>query len=165
MVLTKAKIVLLAMACMFLAGVGSVQAAEDVNAAARKELLQKIEQYVESVKHADDPAYPELVWATSPESTFIHPRGHEFGWETIRDRFYVKTMAGMFSERELKVVGEPVIQIHGDAAVVEFDWEFIATMRKDGSKRNSTGRESQVYVNQPGKGWRIVHVHYSEPVH
>ena len=47
--------------------------------------------------------------------------------------------------------------------MVEFDWDFVATMRADGTAVHTTGRESQVYVNLPAKGWRLVHVHYSGP--
>jgi len=46
---------------------------------------------------------------------------------------------------------------------VEFDWDFVAILRSDGMVVHTTGRESQVYVNLPGKGWRLVHVHYSGP--
>ena len=55
-----------------------------------------------------------------------------------------------------------MIQLYGDAAVVEFEWDFVATVRADGSLRHTTGRESQVYVKRP-EGWRLVHVHYSGP--
>ena len=46
--------------------------------------------------------------------------------------------------------------------MVEFEWDFVATVRADGSLRHTTGRESQVYVKRP-EGWRLVHVHYSGP--
>jgi hypothetical protein len=48
--------------------------------------------------------------------------------------------------------------------VAEFDWDFHATLRSDGSPVHTTGRESQFYVKFPDKGWRLVHVHYSGPV-
>jgi hypothetical protein len=52
-------------------------------------------------------------------------------------------------------------QIYGNATVVEFNWDFVAVLRSNGQALHTTGRESQVYVNLPGKGWRLVHVHYS----
>lgn len=68
-----------------------------------------------------------------------------------------------FSRRELRLTGEPVIHLYGDAAVAEFDWEFTATRRADNGERHTSGRESQIYVRRPGRGWRLVHVHYSGP--
>ena len=96
---------------------------------AGKELRDKIEMYRESIIHADKPERAEQVWDTAPETSFIHPRGHERGWEAIRDNFYTKTMANTFSRRELRLTGEPVVHLYGDAAVAEFDWEFTATRR------------------------------------
>ena len=124
----------------------------------------RITQYAESVIHAEDPALAERVWALTPESSFIHPRGHERGWAEVRDNFYGKTMAGAFSKRDLKLVGEPTIRLYGDSAVVEFEWNFTAAMKDDGSLLYTRGRESQVYVNTPEAGWKLVHVHYSGPL-
>jgi hypothetical protein len=55
-------------------------------------------------------------------------------------------------------------KILGDAgaAWAEFYWDFVATVRKDGSTLTTTGRETQVHGRE-GQGWRIVHVHYSGP--
>jgi ketosteroid isomerase-like protein len=72
-------------------------------------------------------------------------------------------MGQSFTKRTLKNVGDVSIHVYGDAAVVEFDWDFVAILRSDGMDVHTTGRESQVYVNLPGKGWRLVHVHYSGP--
>lgn len=130
---------------------------------AGKELRDKIEMYRESIIHADKPELAEQVWDTAPETSFIHPRGHERGWEAIRDNFYTKTMANTFSRRELRLTGEPVVHLYGDAAVAEFDWEFTATRCADNGERHTSGRESQIYVRRPGRGWRLVHVHYSGP--
>ena len=130
---------------------------------AGKELRDQIEMYRESIIHADKPELAEQVWDTAPETSFIHPRGHERGWEAIRDNFYTKTMANTFSRRELRLTGEPVVHLYGDAAVAEFDWEFTATRRADNGERHTSGRESQIYVRRPGRGWRLVHVHYSGP--
>lgn len=71
-------------------------------------------------------------------------------------------MRDTFSQRALQVTTTPVVRFYGDAAVVEFDWEFTATRRRDGSVRRATGRESQVYARTP-QGWRLVQVHYSGP--
>jgi ketosteroid isomerase-like protein len=96
--------------------------------------------------------------------TFIEPLGHERGWDEIAAVVYGKLMGQTFSKRELHNVGDVSIHLYGDAAVVEFDWEFEATLRSDGKTVvHTTGRESQVYVKLPDAGWRLVHVHYSGP--
>ncbi|MCD7984591.1 MAG: nuclear transport factor 2 family protein [Desulfovibrio sp.] len=130
---------------------------------AGQELREKIEMYRNSIIHADKPELAAQVWAVAPETSFIHPRGHERGWDEIRENFYRNTMAKRFSTRDLRLTGEPVIHVYGDAAVAEFDWEFTATLREGGAERRTSGRESQVYVRRPGQGWRLVHVHYSGP--
>ncbi|ABB08573.1 hypothetical protein [Burkholderia lata] len=64
----------------------------------------------------------------------------------------------------LTVVGEPTINLFGTTfAVVEFDWDFMAVRRSNGGKLHSTGRESHVYIHVDDHGWRLLHVHYSEP--
>lgn len=127
----------------------------------KAELLKMVDLYCQSVNNADNTALAEQVWATGPESSLTHPRGHEFGWEQIKQNFYTNIMANMFSKRELKLGVKPVINIYGNAAVVEFFWDFTATVKEDGSERKTRGRESQVFVKMPDSGWRIVHVHYS----
>jgi hypothetical protein len=72
-------------------------------------------------------------------------------------------MGETFTKRTLRVVGEVNIQVYGNAAVVEFNWDFVAVLRNNGQTIHTTGRESQVYVNLPNQGWRLVHVHYSGP--
>ena len=120
-----------------------------------------LDRYVASIIHADDPALAKEVWANTPAVTLIHPRGHEHGWEEVRANFYETTMADKFSRRELKVMNTPVIKVYGGAAVVEFEWDFVATRRNDGETLHNQGRESQVYINTPDTGWRLTHVHYS----
>ncbi len=126
-------------------------------------VLSRIERYRDSIVHADQPELAAQVWSLTPEATFIHPRGHERGWEAIKKNFYGKTMGKTFFKRDLNVVGTPTVFIHGDTAVAEFNWDFVATVREDGSRKHTRGRESQVYVNVPGQGWRLTHVHYSGP--
>ena len=104
------------------------------------------------------------VWLTSPDVSFVHPRGHERGWDEVVRNFYVATMGAHFSERTLKPVGPVKIRQFGpDTAVVEFDWDFVAKRAENGELLHTTGRESQVFARLPGLGWRLVHVHYSGP--
>lgn len=132
-----------------------------LDAGAKGEILRQVELYRLSVDNAEDISIAEKVWDISPDATFIHPRGHERGWDEVRANFYGKTMTDTFSKRDLRVRGTPEVFIYGDAAVVEFDWDFEAVMRDDGSVLNSRGRESQVFVNRGNDGWRLTHVHYS----
>jgi hypothetical protein len=103
-------------------------------------------------------------WLTSPDVSFIHPRGHERGWDEVVRNFYRATMGAHFSERSLKPVGPVNIRQFGpEAAVAEFDWEFVANRADNGELLHTTGRESQVFAKLPELGWRLVHVHYSGP--
>jgi uncharacterized protein (TIGR02246 family) len=129
---------------------------------ARTEIRQLMDTYMRAVDAAD-PAMAAKVFLTTPEASFINPAGHERGWDEIADHVFVKLMGQTFSKRKLIAISEPVIHVFGDAAVAEFDWDFQAILRKDGSPVHTTGRESQFYVRFPDKGWRLVHVHYSGP--
>jgi uncharacterized protein (TIGR02246 family) len=134
--------------------------------AAEKQSAAQIRQLIDTYMQAVDAADPDLaakVFLTTPDASFINPVGHERGWQQIADEVFVRLMGQTFSKRDLKASGEPVIHVYGDAAVVEFDWDFHATLRSDGSPVHTTGRESQFYVKFPDKGWRLVHVHYSGP--
>jgi ketosteroid isomerase-like protein len=132
------------------------------DATARAEIRHLMDVYMQAVDAAD-PNLAGTVFLTTPDASFINPVGHERGWDQIADEVFVKLMGQTFSKRHLTAATEPVIHIYGDAAVAEFDWDFVATLRKDGSPVHTTGRETQVYVHFPGKGWRLVHVHYSGP--
>jgi len=102
------------------------------------------------------------VWWDSPEVSFIHPLGHDHGFAEIKQDIYQKIMGGLFSERHLSP-HDIVVHLYGDSAVVEFYWDFNATMKKDGTAVTTHGRETQVYERQQGH-WRLVHVHYSGAV-
>jgi hypothetical protein len=68
-------------------------------------------------------------------------------------------MGETFTKRTLKIVGDPSIRFYGDAAIAELDWDFVGIRRDNGEPLHTTGRESQVYSNLTGKGWRLVQVH------
>jgi ketosteroid isomerase-like protein len=128
----------------------------------KAEIRGLVDRYMRSIDKADT-KLGATVWSPTPDVTFIEPTGHERGWDQIATVVYGKLMGQTFATRTLKNVSDVSIHVYGDAAVVEFDWDFVATLRSDGSAVHTTGRESQVYVNLPGKGWRLVHVHYSGP--
>ncbi|HKF48068.1 MAG TPA: nuclear transport factor 2 family protein [Terracidiphilus sp.] len=132
------------------------------DAAARAEIRRGLDTYMRSIDTAD-PKLAATIWLTTPDASFINPVGHERGWDQIADEVIVKLMGQTFSQRHLTAATEPVIHVFGDAAVLEFDWDFVATLRSNNSPVHTTGRESQFYVRFPDKGWRLVHVHYSGP--
>ena len=129
---------------------------------AKKEIRAQVDRYMMSIDEADT-KIGATVWSPTPDVTFIEPTGHERGWDQIADVVYGKLMGQTFLKRTLKNVSDVSIHVYGDAAVVEFDWDFVATLRSNGTTVHTTGRESQVYIKFPDKGWRLVHVHYSGP--
>ena len=117
-----------------------------------------IEKYAKSVDGADTALAAE-VWLDAPDVSFIHPLGHEHGFEQIKKNVYVHLMGDTFSERKL-TVHDVSVHVYGDAAWAEFYWDFAAKFRKDGSPLTTRGRETQLYQKTQGE-WRLVHVHYS----
>jgi ketosteroid isomerase-like protein len=117
-----------------------------------------IEKYAKSIDGADTALAAE-VWLNSPDVSFIHPLGHEHGFEQIKQNVYVRLMGDTFSERKLSV-HDVSVHVYGDAAWAEFYWDFDAKFRKDGSPLTTHGRETQLYQKEQGR-WRLVHVHYS----
>jgi ketosteroid isomerase-like protein len=127
--------------------------------AAGAEIKQMIAKYAASIDEADTKLGGE-VWANTPDVTFIHPMGHEHGWEEVKRDVYEKLMGGMFSERKLSP-SNIVVHVYGDAAWAEYDWHFFAKARGDGSKVETSGRETQIYRKTGVHRWVLVHVHYS----
>jgi ketosteroid isomerase-like protein len=113
-----------------------------------------IDKYVMSINGADTKLGAE-VWSTGTDVSLIHPMGHERGWEQIKGNFYEAVMGKMFIKRELKAK-DIAVHILGDAAWVEFNWEFNATMSNN-QPMTTKGRESQV-LKKTDRVWRIVHV-------
>jgi len=123
-----------------------------------KAIKQLIATYATSVDRADV-ALANQLFSNGPEVTFIHPRGEERGRDQIEADVYKNLMGSTFSERKL-TPKDIAVHVYGDAAWSEFNWDFIAKVRKDGSAFHSQGRETQIY-HREGDQWRIVHVHYS----
>jgi Xaa-Pro aminopeptidase len=117
-----------------------------------------IEKYAKSVDGADTALAAE-VWLDSPDVSFIHPLGHEHGFEQVKQNVYLHLMGDTFSERKLSV-HDVSVHVYGDAAWAEFYWDFAAKFRKDGSPLTTHGRETQLYRKEQDR-WRLVHVHYS----
>ena len=143
-------------------GLGRNPISRDSNASenenSSEEIKSVIAKYAKSVDAADTNMASQ-VWLDSPQASFIHPLGHEHGFEEIKQNVYKRLMGETFSERKLSV-HDVAVQMLGDAAVAEFYWDFSAKFRKDGSPITTHGRETQVYRKTPD-GWRLVHAHYS----
>src|SRR5579864_2458837 len=141
---------------------GHSPAGKDLSAAessdASEEIKSMIAKYAKSVNDADTDLASQIWW-NSPEASFIHPLGHEHGFDQIKENVYKKLMGGMFSERKLST-HDIAVQMLGDCAIAEFYWDFAAKLRKDGSPVTTHGRETQVYRKMQN-GWHLVHVHYS----
>ena len=143
-------------------GIGHSPVSSESNAteseSSSEQIKSLIAKYAKSIDAADTNLAAQ-VWWDSPEASFIHPLGHERGFEQIKENVYQRLMGGMFSERRLSP-RDVTVQMLGDAAVAEFYWDFAAKLRKDGSPVTTHGRETQVY-RRTADGWRLVHVHYS----
>jgi len=126
------------------------------------QISAQLNNYLRSIDAADL-GLAATVWETTDTVSMIHPRGHQRGWPQIAQDFYIKSMAEPFSKRKLKCAGDPEIEVYGDSAVVTFYWQFAAVLKSTGAEVNEKGRETQVYIQVPKKGWRLVHVHYSGP--
>ncbi len=130
----------------------------------RKDVAQitnLIETYAASIDAADTKLADE-IWSEAPEVLFIHPLGEAHGRAQIEAEIYRNLMGSTFSERKL-TPRDISVHVYGDAAWSEFNWDFVAKVRKDGSPLHTEGRETQVYHRERGN-WRIVHVHYSGQV-
>lgn len=127
----------------------------------RATLRHKVDVYLASIDAADTES-AKAVWENSDGVSFIHPRGHEHGWDEVAKNFYGVTMGATFKRRSLRLDGEPRITLYDGAAVVEFDWTFVALRVDNGETLRTTGRESQVFIHS-GEDWKLVHVHYSGP--
>lgn len=120
-----------------------------------------IAKYVEAVNR--EPADLELastVWEDSPDVTLIFPLGEIRGWDHIRQDFYQNVMEALFSARTL-TPRDIEVHAYGDCAWAEFTWRFVAESRKDGSRVETNGRETQIYRKAGPHRWVLVHVHYS----
>jgi ketosteroid isomerase-like protein len=127
------------------------------NAADARSIRGMIAKYAKSIDGADTTLAGE-IWSKSPGVSFIHPRGHERGWEQVKRNVYEKLMGETFSRRKL-TPRDVVVHVYGDAAWAEFSWDFVAKVRNDGSTLKTLGRETQIYRKTEGR-WTLVHVHY-----
>ncbi len=133
---------------------GSAAFAQDT---ATAEIAALLETYARATNTLDlDLA--EEIWSQDSGVSFIHPRGHQRGWEEIRENFYLGAMGGL-PTRHLTIGDFEIHQLTDDTAWSDFYWTFEASL-PDGTPINSAGRETQIYRRENGV-WQIHHVHYS----
>lgn len=123
-----------------------------------KAIDRLLDNYTRSINAADT-TLARSLFSSKQALSFIHPRGHEKGWLQIRDNFYVGTM-GLLTGRKLVITESAVHQMDKNHALVEFYWDFHATLKEGNQPLHTKGRESQLLVKE-NEDWKIVHIHYS----
>jgi ketosteroid isomerase-like protein len=115
-----------------------------------------VTQYTESISKADTSLGAKL-WSHVDQISFINPRGHEHGWDSIKTIYNM--FRDNFSERKLTFHNLKT-SVYNDFAWLEFYWVFDAVIKADNSKVQTRGRETQIW-RKTDDGWRLIHVHYS----
>jgi ketosteroid isomerase-like protein len=122
-----------------------------------QEIKQLISMYAKAADEAD-PVLASRIWCDSSDDSLINPVGRWQGVEQIMG-FYRHEMGEMYSARDLEI-SQVAVRVNSDTAWAEFNWNFSAKRRKDGSAVSFHGMETQIY--QKGRDrWCLVHVHYS----
>ena len=142
---------LLMLCSVFLGGTSFIGAQSTTE---RDRISQMVSKYAQSIDAADT-SLAAQVWLDSPDVSFIHPLGHEHGFDQVKQNVYKHLMGDTFSERNLSP-RDISVHIFRDCAWVEFYWDFAAKFRKGGSPITTHGRETQVYWKTK-EGWRLVH--------
>jgi ketosteroid isomerase-like protein len=121
------------------------------------EIKQLISMYAKAADEAD-PTLASRIWCDSPHDSLINPVGRWQGVEQIMG-FYRHDMGENYSSRNLKIT-DISVRVYSDAAWAEFNWDFSAERRKEGSPVSFRGMETQIY-RKNHNSWCLVHVHYS----
>jgi ketosteroid isomerase-like protein len=122
-----------------------------------QEIKQLISMYAKAADEAD-PTLASRIWCDSSEDSLINPVGRWHGVEQIMG-FYRHDMGDTYSSRNLKI-SDIFVRVYTDTAWAEFNWNFSAKLRKDGSSVLFRGLETQIYRKNHDR-WCLVHVHYS----
>lgn len=116
-----------------------------------------LKNYVKSVNECDT-ELARTFWDDEDEISFIHPRGYEHSFEEIKNNFYHGSM-GKFSNRDLRLF-DIKAKLYGEAAFLEFHWDFYATVKETGENIIHKGRETQFLIWRNDR-WKISNIHYS----
>ena len=121
------------------------------------EIKQLISMYAKAADDAD-PALASRIWCDSSEDSLINPVGRWHAVEQIMG-FYRHDMGETYTVRNLEI-SDVSVHVYSEAAWAEFNWDFSATRRKEGSSVSFHGTETKIYCKNRD-GWCLVHVHYS----
>jgi hypothetical protein len=124
---------------------------------AEKEALRvAMQNYFDSVSNLNM-GLARKVWAENENISIITPRSHFFGFESIKNDFFLKAFSN-FKFRKLNSLAES-ITVDGNSARIELYWIFD-TVNDASVKALNRGRESLVFEKISGE-WKLMHVHYS----
>ena len=101
-----------------------------------EEIKQLISMYAKAADEGDA-TLASRVWCDSSEDSLINPVGRWHGVEQIMG-FYRHDIGEMYSVRDLEI-SEVSVQVYSDAARAEFNWNFSAKRRKEGSSVSFRG--------------------------
>jgi ketosteroid isomerase-like protein len=121
------------------------------------DIKQLISMYANAANEAD-PTLASRIWCDSSEDSLINPVGRWHGVEQIMG-FYRHDMGKTYTVRNLEI-SDISVRVYTNAAWAEFNWDFSATRRNEGSSVSFHGMETQIY-RKNHDGWCLVHVHYS----
>jgi len=113
-------------------------------------LHKLVEDYTQSVNRLDL-NLAQSIWSQIDDVSFIYPRGHQKGWEEIRQSFYLGAMSN-FSKRDLRIKNLSIRLIDENSAWGDFYWDFSAIF-KDGKRIKTEGRETQIWKKAAGKSF------------
>jgi len=94
----------------------------------RFEIECLVKKYVDSIDKADTDL-ASSYWLKTEDVSYIHPGGHERGWEQVRANFYEKGMRDSFLKRQLKV-HDLVPHLFESTVFIEFYLDFEAIQGK-----------------------------------
>jgi len=109
--------------------------------AARNQIQQVFDRYLQSVKTADV-TLASTVWLQSPDIVVVTPLGRYQGWDSVQRDLYVNFLQKGFIERDLRASNVQV-HVNGNSAWLVFDWNFTSQLA-NGQPFTSKGRESHV---------------------
>jgi hypothetical protein len=115
-----------------------------------------VSKYAESIDKADI-ALGAKLWSHMDETSFINPRGHEHGWDRIKNIHIM--FRDNFSERKLSCYNLKT-SVYNDFAWLEFYGTFDAVRKPENIQTQTRGRDTQIW-RKINTEWRLIHVHYS----
>ena len=120
-----------------------------------------LKNYIESINTCSIKLAQE-AWDTEGSVSFIHPNGTEQGFEEIKNNFYLEFLNKQFSNRNFRIK-DIMTKYYGNTALLEFDWEFLATLKDSNKDINTQGKETQFIVLRD-KGWKLSNIHRSQKI-